>query len=114
MYEQGWGKHPTYIIAYGCDDIQDVTWRYTTNYKGNFVIKCCIFINNLTLFCDHHIEALKRRNKCTEEELLMAIEQLRYQRQKNLSKIRKEYLAKRTLKELVELMTPRCLYYYYS
>lgn len=57
--------------------------------------------------CYLYLGALKRRNLCSEEELLMTIEKLRNQRQKNLSVNRKKYLAKRTVEELVEFMTPR-------
>ncbi len=47
MYEQGWGKKITYIIAVGRDNCADVTKRYTRNY----------------------LEVLKRRTLVTEDWL---------------------------------------------
>ncbi|KAK3932966.1 Peptide-N(4)-(N-acetyl-beta-glucosaminyl)asparagine amidase [Frankliniella fusca] len=81
MYELGWKKKLTYILAYSPDDLQDVTWRYSANHK----------------------EVLKRRNICKESELLTTIMQQRKILQENLSQARKDYLRKRTLFELVEL-----------
>lgn len=81
MYEVGWKKKLTYILAYSPDDVQDVTWRYSANHK----------------------EVLKRRNICKESELLTTIMRQRNILQQNLSTARKDYLRKRTLFELVEL-----------
>ncbi|XP_021941352.1 peptide-N(4)-(N-acetyl-beta-glucosaminyl)asparagine amidase isoform X2 [Zootermopsis nevadensis] len=85
MYEIGWGKKLSYVMAYSRDEVQDVTWRYS---------------------CRHN-ELLSRRNECTEKELLDAIIQLRQERQQDMSTSRKLYLNKRLLAELVEFMTPR-------
>lgn len=85
LYEAGWGKKLTYILAYSKDDIQDVTWRYSANYA----------------------EVLSRRNLVTEPWLVGLIVMLRNERQFPLSASRKRYLEERTIQELVELLTPR-------
>lgn len=81
MYELGWNKKLSYIMAYTHDNVQDVTWRYSVNHK----------------------KILQRRKYCTEEQLLETIMTLRKRLQHNLTSARKDYLLKRTLFELVEL-----------
>lgn len=66
MYELGWNKKLSYIMAYTHDNVQDVTWRYSANHK----------------------EILKRRQYCTEEQLLETIMTLRKRLQQNLSSAR--------------------------
>ena len=85
MYEVGWGKQLSYVMAYSQDELQDVTWRYS---------------------CRHR-DVLSRRTECMEVELLSTVMQLRQERQQDLSDARKLYLNKRLLAELVEFLTPR-------
>jgi peptide-N4-(N-acetyl-beta-glucosaminyl)asparagine amidase len=85
MYESGWGKKLSYVMAYSKDEVQDVTWRYS---------------------CRHQ-EVLSRRTECNESELLVTIMQLRQERQEDMSDARKLYLNRRLLAELVEFLTPR-------
>ncbi|XP_047115860.1 peptide-N(4)-(N-acetyl-beta-glucosaminyl)asparagine amidase [Schistocerca piceifrons] len=84
MYEVGWKKNLSYVIAFSYDDVQDVTWRYTCNFNS----------------------VLRRRNLCSEQQLLDIMFAIREKRQRGLSLARKEYLKKRMLKELVEFLTP--------
>ena len=82
MYEHGWSRSLSYVLAFSVDDLQDVTWRYSNK----------------------HSDVLKRRTMCTEKELVKTICELRKKRQALSSAARKKFLAKRTLFELVELM----------
>ncbi|XP_018571005.1 peptide-N(4)-(N-acetyl-beta-glucosaminyl)asparagine amidase [Anoplophora glabripennis] len=85
VYETGWKKQISYVIAYSAEEVQDVTWRYCTNHK----------------------EVLKRRKQCPETELLNALSGLTSKRQKDFSDSRKKYLAKRLLSELIEFLTEK-------
>ncbi|CAG9795907.1 unnamed protein product [Diatraea saccharalis] len=85
MYSHGWGKKLSYVIACSKDDLQDVTWRYTTNHK----------------------EVLQRRNLCSEEELISTLLLLRERRQRQVSAARRKYLAKRTVEELAQFLGER-------
>ena len=33
MYEQGWKKQLTFCVAFARDHLEDVTWRYVTNFS---------------------------------------------------------------------------------
>ncbi|CAH0401160.1 unnamed protein product [Chilo suppressalis] len=85
MYSHGWGKKLSYVIAVSRDDVQDVTWRYTTNHK----------------------EVLKRRNLCDEYELMSTLMLMRENRQKQVSAARRNYLEKRTAQELAQFLGER-------
>ncbi|XP_043588129.1 peptide-N(4)-(N-acetyl-beta-glucosaminyl)asparagine amidase [Bombus pyrosoma] len=84
MYEKGWKKKLTYIIAYSKDEVQDVTWRYTRNILG----------------------VLRRRDISCESKLIRFIESLNkyHQSSPNYSAIRRQYVIKRRLLELIELI----------
>lgn len=85
MYEAGWKRKLEYVVGFSCDDIQDVSWRYSS---------------------DH--EALKSRRKlCKEKELIEALMKLRGKRQSNVSAARKKFLTLRTFAELSELLIVR-------
>ncbi|CAH0551290.1 unnamed protein product [Brassicogethes aeneus] len=85
IYEAGWNKNLSYVLAFSAEEVQDVTWRYSGS----------------------HDEVRKRRKKVPESELIEAMLKLRDNRQKNLSKSKKEYLTRRTLFELAELLVER-------
>ncbi|XP_014602120.1 PREDICTED: peptide-N(4)-(N-acetyl-beta-glucosaminyl)asparagine amidase [Polistes canadensis] len=84
MYERGWNKKLSYIIAYSRDEVQDVTWRYTRKQ------------NNV----------MAKRRKCSEENLLNLIQSLNEKRQNSVgySIARKQYVIKRRLRELVGML----------
>ncbi|XP_041984945.1 peptide-N(4)-(N-acetyl-beta-glucosaminyl)asparagine amidase [Aricia agestis] len=85
MYSVGWGKRLSYVLAYSRDDLQDVTWRYTT----------------------HHKEVLSRRTSTTEQQLLHTILYLRGASYSRLPVYRREELARRIVAELADMMTER-------
>ncbi len=62
-----------------------MTWRYVNNHK----------------------EIQSKRTKCNENDLLQTIILLRNKRRVKLSPIRCTYLNKRSMLELVELMSPK-------
>lgn len=84
MYEKGWKKKLTYIIAYSKDEVQDVTWRYTQDQEA----------------------VMKRRKTCTEQSLMQYLRLLTEQRQNSPSytHARREYVIKRSLLELVDMV----------
>ncbi|XP_078620102.1 peptide-N(4)-(N-acetyl-beta-glucosaminyl)asparagine amidase-like isoform X2 [Branchiostoma floridae x Branchiostoma japonicum] len=85
VYEAGWKKKLTYIIAYSKDEVRDVTWRYS---------------------CRHQ-EVCARRKECRESWLRETVNRMNEKRQAGLSQERKEELVRRYLVELVEFISPR-------
>ena len=82
LYEVGWGKKLTYVMAYSRHDVQDVTWRYVS----------------------HHADTLGRRDECRESWLVGLLLRLRAQRQRSLDAELKRRLLERCVGELVEFI----------
>ncbi|XP_062984204.1 peptide-N(4)-(N-acetyl-beta-glucosaminyl)asparagine amidase isoform X2 [Elgaria multicarinata webbii] len=85
LYEIGWGKKLSYIIAFSKDEVVDVTWRYS---------------------CKHE-ELLSRRTQVKEAVLREAINNLNKARQQSLTEGRKRELLERIIVELVEFISPK-------
>ncbi|XP_039276508.1 peptide-N(4)-(N-acetyl-beta-glucosaminyl)asparagine amidase isoform X2 [Nilaparvata lugens] len=83
MYEIGWKKSISYIIAFSRDEVQDVTWRYTTNFAS----------------------ALQRRNSCSEEDLIMRISSVNDTLRSSFSQPRLKYLRNRHVRELTDFLS---------
>lgn len=75
----------SYVIAYSLEEVQDVTWRYSSQHK----------------------EVLKRRTFCDEGELIKALMELRKNRQMSFSVARRDYLTKRLALELADMLIER-------
>nr|XP_002759710.3 peptide-N(4)-(N-acetyl-beta-glucosaminyl)asparagine amidase isoform X4 [Callithrix jacchus] len=85
LYEIGWGKKLSYVIAFSKDEVVDVTWRYS---------------------CKHE-EVIARRTKVKEALLRETINGLNKQRQLSLSENRRKELLQRIIVELVEFISPK-------
>lgn len=85
VYESGWGKKLSYIIAYSCDEVQDVTWRYSSDHQN----------------------ILSSRRECSEEDLIKLLIRLRNYKLQQFSPAKRKFLTNRTILELVELMTEK-------
>ncbi|XP_019484218.1 PREDICTED: peptide-N(4)-(N-acetyl-beta-glucosaminyl)asparagine amidase [Hipposideros armiger] len=85
LYEVGWGKKLSYVIAFSKDEVVDVTWRYS---------------------CKHE-EVIARRTKIKEEVLRETINGLNKKRQMSLSENRRKELLQRIIVELVEFISPK-------
>nr|XP_023410668.1 peptide-N(4)-(N-acetyl-beta-glucosaminyl)asparagine amidase isoform X2 [Loxodonta africana] len=85
LYEVGWGKKISYVIAFSKDEVVDVTWRYS---------------------CKHE-DVISRRTLVKEELLRETINGLNKQRQRPLSESRRKELLQRVIVELVEFISPK-------
>ena len=85
LYEAGWGKKLTFVIAASIDDVQDVTWRYTHS-------------KNLK-------EVLSRRN-CNERRIAEILVRSRKLIQSHLPETRRTLLQQRLVEELAEFICP--------
>lgn len=85
IYEAGWGKKLSYVFAFSKDDIQDVTWRYSSKQA----------------------EVLSRRTEINEAMLIKQVIEMRRKRQTGLSEERKKLLLNRCVKELASFFSQR-------
>ncbi|XP_072185742.1 peptide-N(4)-(N-acetyl-beta-glucosaminyl)asparagine amidase isoform X2 [Excalfactoria chinensis] len=85
LYEIGWGKKLSYVIAFSKDEVVDVTWRYS---------------------CKHQ-EVLTRRTALSEAKLRETINAINKKKQQSLSESRKKELLERTIVELAEFISPK-------
>ena len=87
VYEAGWGKKLTYVIAFSKEEMQDVTWRYSKN----------------------HEETRARRSLVRPKWLVRTILELTKRRMetRNLTTDQRRSLTERRLAECLELLTPR-------
>uniref|UniRef100_T1IJ72 Peptide-N(4)-(N-acetyl-beta-glucosaminyl)asparagine amidase n=1 Tax=Strigamia maritima TaxID=126957 RepID=T1IJ72_STRMM len=84
LYEDGWNKKLTYVIAFSKDEIVDVTWRYSSDHRAT----------------------LHRRFECREKWLLDALHELNLSRQKDIPKDARDKLLHRMALEVVEFLCP--------
>ncbi|XP_008117467.1 peptide-N(4)-(N-acetyl-beta-glucosaminyl)asparagine amidase [Anolis carolinensis] len=85
LYEIGWSKKLSYIIAFSKDEVVDVSWRYS---------------------CKHE-ELLSRRTQVSEAVLRETINNLNKVRHQSLSDGRRRELLERIIVELVEFISPK-------
>ncbi|KAK7116402.1 peptide-N(4)-(N-acetyl-beta-glucosaminyl)asparagine amidase-like [Littorina saxatilis] len=83
LYEQGWGKKLTYVIAFSKDEIQDVTWRYSTK----------------------HSEILARRKECREPWLVSFMHTVFTRKLQGMSEAKKQEMQQRLVVEMVEFIS---------
>ena len=85
VYEAGWGKKLTYVIAFSREEVQDVTWRYSKD----------------------HEETRRRRLLVRPSWLVRRILELSQARLAGLEEARRTELTGRRLAECLEMLTPR-------
>merc|ERR1719427_2214574 len=85
VYEAGWGKKLTYVVAFSKDEVQDVTWRYSKN----------------------HQETKERRTLVRPRWLIKNILELTKKCQSRLSSEERNVLLTRRLGECLEMLTAR-------
>ncbi|XP_033629269.1 peptide-N(4)-(N-acetyl-beta-glucosaminyl)asparagine amidase-like isoform X1 [Asterias rubens] len=87
LYERGWSKKLSYLIAFSNEEVVDVSWRYTANPK----------------------DLLGRRKECREEWLMDIITTMNRERQRNLMESRRAVLEQRSAVELAEFLSPKVI-----
>ncbi|GIZ02582.1 peptide-N(4)-(N-acetyl-beta-glucosaminyl) asparagine amidase [Caerostris extrusa] len=84
LYEAGWKKKLTYIIAFSKYEVQDVTWRYTSDFES----------------------VLKRRNYCREEFVLSCISTIQKRLEQSLKREVLNKIFERRARELACFFSP--------
>ncbi|KHJ83432.1 transglutaminase-like protein, partial [Oesophagostomum dentatum] len=82
LYEKGWGKKLSYVIAFGTDHVYDVTWRYSLDHK----------------------KTIKLRNRVREGVLSNFLMKLNTRMGSNCTPERAKELRRRRVRELVEFL----------
>jgi len=82
LYESGWGKKLSYVLAFSKDEVQDVSWRYSAK----------------------HEEMLSRRTLCRESWLRNTVHRLCKAKMSILPDDRKAELWRRLVCELTEFL----------
>ena len=85
LYDIGWGKKLTYIIAFSVDDIEDVTWRYVSDFTAT----------------------LGRRTECREDWLVQVLFNLDKKKWSVMPELKRKVQLRRKLADLVEFLTPK-------
>ena len=83
LYEKGWGKKLTYILAFSKDEVQDVTWRYSVKHR----------------------ELLARRSECRETWLVGVVHNIFKRKLQAMPEPRRQEMLQRLVVELVEFVT---------
>ena len=83
LYEQGWGKKLTYVLAFSKDEVQDVTWRYSVKHR----------------------DLLARRNECREAWLVSLVHGIFKRKLQAMADPRRQEMLRRLVVELVEFVT---------
>ena len=87
VYEAGWGKKLTYVVAFSREEVQDVTWRYSKD----------------------HEETRRRRQLVRPGWLVRLVLELSKGRMVRLTEERRQELTHRRLAECLEMLTPRTI-----
>merc|ERR1719427_535643 len=85
VYEAGWGKKLTYVVAFSREEVQDVTWRYSRD----------------------HAATRSRRQLVRPAWLVRSLLQLSAGRSAGAGQERRAELLTRRLAECLEMLTPR-------
>ncbi|XP_069137511.1 peptide-N(4)-(N-acetyl-beta-glucosaminyl)asparagine amidase-like [Argopecten irradians] len=85
LYECGWGKKLTYVLAFSKDEVQDVSWRYSSNFK----------------------EMMSRRQEVRENWLGQVCFRLWNEKNKVVPEERRKEMERRCIVEVVEFITQK-------